>query len=71
MIELDLGEEPEFTGLTLLNLDGYRRIAKAGPPEPLAGRVEVGGPHGFAINEARVTGDEGLSHFIAKGSGVA
>jgi hypothetical protein len=70
MIELDLGAEPEFTDLTLVSADAYRGGTKGGPVEPLAGRVQVGGPHGFAITKARVAGDEGLSRFIAKGSGV-
>ena len=71
MIELDLGEVPEFTGLPLAVLNGYPDSAKAGPLEPLAGRVQVGGPHGFAITRARVAGDEGLGRFIGKDPGVA
>jgi hypothetical protein len=69
MIELDLGEEPPFAGLTLVSESEYR-ISKGTPLEPLSGRVAVGGPHGFAISEARVTGDEGLSRFIATGAKV-
>lgn len=68
MIELDLGAEPDYANLTLVNVDGSRGTPKGGPLDPLAGRVAVGGPHGFPITRARVAVDEGLSRFIAKGS---
>jgi hypothetical protein len=71
MLELDLGDIPEFTDLTLAAVGGYREFAKDGPLEPLAGRVQVGGPHGFPITKARVAGDEGLGRFIGQGSAVA
>lgn len=71
MLELDLGETPQFADLTLVSVDGYRGVPKGVPLAPLGGRVQVGGPHGFAITKERVAGDEGLGRFIAKGSGVA
>jgi hypothetical protein len=71
VIELDLGELPDFADLPLVTAGAYRGVTKAGPLEPLAGRVQVGGPHGFAITKARVAGDEGLGRFIGKDPGVA
>jgi hypothetical protein len=70
MIELDLGVAPEFADLTLVNVDGHRGVTRGGTVAPLAGRVQVGGPHGSAITEARVAADEGLRRLIAEGSDV-
>lgn len=68
MIELDLGDEPEFEDLVLLSEERYRGGGDDAAAEPLKGRVKVGGPRGFEITEARVAADEGLRRFIEEGN---
>lgn len=68
MIELDLGDEPEFEDLVLVSEERYRGGGDETAFEPLKGRVRLGGPRGFEITEARVADDEGLRRFIEEGN---
>lgn len=71
VIEFDLGEEPEYDDLVLVNVDTTRSIGDDAVLDPLKGRVRVNGPRGFKITEARVIGDEGLRRYVEEGSGQA
>jgi hypothetical protein len=63
VFEYDLGDEPEFDDLTLINEDAVRGFESAAI-EPLKGRVGVGGPRGFKMTVSQVLASDELRGLI-------